>query len=69
MLYNKDYLISAYMYRFCLAGCDTKLLEDNAKHYYDTVGKEKFRVAASLDAAALKEFNSSNFALEAGIKV
>lgn len=56
--YSKDFLIAAYMFRFCEANVDSKLLEDNASRYYDEVGKDKFREAASLDAAEVARYRA-----------
>ena len=63
--YSKDFLISAYMFRFCEYNIDTKSLEDNAIRYFDEVGKDKFREAASLDAAEVSRYR--NFCLEHGL--
>jgi hypothetical protein len=58
--YDKEFLIAAYMSRFIKAMfipiealCT---LEENAEKLYDRVGKDEFRVYASLDAAAIKEY-------------
>lgn len=57
MSYSKQFLIDAYLWRF--KGLDTKILEENANTYYDKVGKDKFRTAASLDASYLKEYKNA----------
>lgn len=59
MIYTKDYLIGAYLDRYVeICDVDTLLrLEDNANKLYDKVGKDKFRVYASLDAQRLREYN------------
>lgn len=59
MIYTKDYLIGAYLDRYVeICDVDTLLrLEDNANKLYDEVGKDKFRVYASLDAQRLREYN------------
>jgi len=58
--YDKDFLVAAYMSRFIKAMfipievlCE---LEDNANKLYDRVGKDEFRVYASLDAEAIKDY-------------
>ncbi len=63
--YSKQFLIDAYMFRFCEYNLDTKLLEDNASNYYDQVGKDKFREAASLDSTEVTRYR--NFCLEHGL--
>lgn len=58
MIYDKDFLIEVYLSRY-EAICDLDkllLLERNASKLYDEVGKEKFRVYASLDAERIREF-------------
>jgi len=59
MIYTKDYLIGAYLDRYVeVCDVDTLLrLEENANKLYDEVGKDKFRVYASLDAKRLREYN------------
>ena len=54
--YSKEFLVSAYMFRFCEHGLDSRKQEQNAEAYYDKVGKDKFREAASLDAAEIKRY-------------
>lgn len=59
MIYTKDYLIQVYLDRY-METCtvdELLLLEQNADKLYDEVGKDKFRVYASLDAQRLKEYN------------
>lgn len=60
--YDKDFLVAAFMSRFIRAGVgtieDLCELEDNAYKLYDRVGKDEFRVCASLDAAAIREFKN-----------
>jgi hypothetical protein len=61
MGYDKQFLIDAFLWRY------TEVLLKKSKDeldkyvemitdFYDSVGKEKFRVYASLDAAAIKKF-------------
>lgn len=54
--YTKDFLVSAFMYRFERYNQGTVQLQKMAENFYDEVGKDKFRVYASLDAAAVKEY-------------
>ena len=59
--YTKEFLIDAFMSRYVQV-FDKKpaqAFDDYFKmitNYYDEVGKDKFRVYASLDADALKKF-------------
>lgn len=64
--YSKQFLVDAFMFRYCEANVDTRNLEAIATKHYDAVGKDKFRESASLDAAEVKRFQ--NFCLEHGLK-
>ena len=58
--YTKEFLVAAFLSRYESLGKETiDKLADMADRFYDKVGKDKFRVYASLDAAALKEYRSS----------
>lgn len=59
MAYTREFIINAYAYRFLPLGEKTyqEMLALGAAHY-DKVGKDQFRVAASLDAAALREYKA-----------
>ena len=50
-------LIDAYLSRYISTGNHEKLRPIAEKHY-DTVGKDAFRVSASLDAAAIREYKA-----------
>lgn len=57
LAYTKDFLVEAFAYRFLVVS--KELYESQlslAEAFYDKVGKETFRVYASLDAEALREF-------------
>lgn len=57
--YTKEFLLDAYISRFRRGGIPEDVcrkLLDNADKHYDKVGKEKFRVSASLDAEAIREY-------------
>lgn len=57
MVYSKDFLLQAYAYRFAELGEEVyNSLYEQASKFYDKVGKDSFRVYASLDADALKLF-------------
>ena len=62
--YSKDFLISAYLSRFmsCPLISVEQLcrLEEIASNHYDKVGKDSFRISASLDAGAIQKFKLEN---------
>ena len=55
--YSKELLIDAYVTRYKSTGNTTKIRALAEKHY-DNVGKDTFRVAASLDAQAIREYKA-----------
>ena len=61
--YTKDFLVDAFMSRYiaCQLISVDKLerLEKLAIDLYDRIGKDKFRVYASLDADAIKQYKES----------
>lgn len=62
MAYDKDFLVSAYLSRFVNQPTDLfATLEANASQFYDKVGRDTFRVAASLDAEAIKVAKATGF--------
>lgn len=63
--YSKDFLIAAFMFRYCEANVDTLRMQNDAEALYDRVGKDKFREYASLDAAEVARYK--NFCLEHGV--
>jgi hypothetical protein len=56
--YNKEFLLDAYISRFLeLDDIDAlDRLYTMATEFYDKVGKDKFRVYASLDAEAIRKY-------------
>jgi len=58
LAYTKEFLVDAYLSRYTKAVDAAKLahLRTLAETHFDSVGKDKFRVSASLDADALKKF-------------
>ena len=61
--YTKEFLVEAFIsrYRPVMDNKDFDFIEyvKLINTHYDEVGKDKFRVAASLDAAAIKEYKQS----------
>jgi hypothetical protein len=55
--YTKEFLVDAYLSRYDkVVGVRLPALKQMAEQHYDEVGRDKFRVSASLDAAAIKKF-------------
>lgn len=55
--YTKEFLIDAYLSRYeRIVGVKLPALKQMAEQHYDNVGRDKFRVSASLDADAIKKF-------------
>lgn len=55
--YTKDFLVEAFVSRYAGLGVDIEQRQRKmADRYYDQVGKDKFRVAASLDADEIKKY-------------
>jgi hypothetical protein len=62
--YSRDFLIDAFLSRYvtCTLISIEQLvnLEQMANDLYDKVGRDSFRVYASLDAEALRVYKNSN---------
>lgn len=57
--YTKEFLVEAYAYRFLELGQEAyEEMKELGNKHYDKVGKEAFRVSASLDADALKAYRA-----------
>jgi uncharacterized protein YyaL (SSP411 family) len=57
MIYTKNFLVQAFAYRFAVLGDEVYSARyEQAFKFYDTVGKDRFRTYASLDADAIKTF-------------
>jgi hypothetical protein len=55
--YTKDFLVEAFVSRYAGLGTDIEQRQRKmAERYYDQVGKDQFRTAASLDAEAIKKY-------------
>lgn len=54
--YTKDFLVDAFVHRYRSIETAGAWLRKLAERHYDEVGKDKFRVSASLDADALKKY-------------
>jgi hypothetical protein len=61
--YNKEFLIDAFMSRYIACTLITveslENLEKLAIDLYDRVGRDKFRIYASLDADAIKKYKET----------
>ena len=65
-VYNKDFLVEAFCFRYDEAGLTTGSMRRMAEKYYDEVTKQKFRDACSLDATELARYKK--FCLEHSIE-
>lgn len=55
--YTKDFLVDAFVNRFEPLGLEAvEQMYQMASKFYDEVGKDKFRVYASLDADAIRKY-------------
>lgn len=58
--YSKQFLIDAFLSRYLSLSIETlEKLELMANEFYDTVGRDKFRVYCSLDADAIKLYKQT----------
>ena len=58
--YTKEFLVSAFLDRY--VSLDSEKFDDlekMANKFYDDVGRDKFRVYCSLDAAAIKQYKEN----------
>lgn len=60
--YTKEFLIDAFMSRYTSCSLisieDLEKMEQMANKFYDEVGRDKFRVYASLDAEAIRVYKN-----------
>lgn len=60
--YTKDFLIDAFMSRFLKCELisieELCALEEIAIKFYDSAGRDKFRIYASLDAEAIRDYKN-----------
>lgn len=62
--YTKEFLLECYASRFEPLGLEAcEDMYQLGKQFYDKVGKDKFRVYASLDAEAIREYKNKLAAL------
>lgn len=55
--YSKEFLVGAFVHRYEPLGLEAvESMHKLASKFYDTAGKDKFRVYASLDADALRKY-------------
>jgi hypothetical protein len=54
--YSKEFLVDAYVSRYQGVSSNVSQLRELAVQHYDRVGKDQFRVSASLDAQEIKKF-------------
>jgi len=59
--YTKEFLINVFLYRFrSLDEAKVSGLRDIAERFYDTAGRDKFRVYASVTPEAVREYKSGS---------
>ena len=54
--YTKEFLVDAYVSRYENVAANVSQLREQAVKHYDLVGRDQFRVSASLDAQEIKKF-------------
>ena len=54
--YTKEDLIGAFLMRFIKAGLDITNLEIMANEFFDKVGRDRFRIYATVDAEVMREY-------------
>lgn len=61
--YTKDFLVDCFLSRYICCSLITVdqlvELESMASHFYDEVGRDKFRTYCSLDSDAVKKYKAS----------
>lgn len=59
LAYTREFLIEAFATRYeCLGAAAVDSQRKLAENFYDKVGKDKFRVYASLDAEAIRQYKA-----------
>ena len=59
LAYTKDFLVEIYASRFLPLGEEVyHKMKNLGSSFYDKVGKDKFRIYASVDAEAVKQFKA-----------
>ena len=61
MIYSQAYLVDAHCSKCKYYKVDDTNRRALANAYYEKVGKDKFRVATALDAAAMKEYKVTGY--------
>lgn len=56
--YTKDFLVGAYLHRFCMAGLDISNLIQIGYDTYDALGRDEFRKRASVTPEVCAEFSA-----------
>ena len=54
--YTQEFLVDAYVSRYEKTAANVAQLREQAVKHYERVGRDQFRVSASLDADAVKKF-------------
>lgn len=63
--YTREFLIQSFLSRYIDMPVEKFMsLADMAEHFYDEVGRDKFRIYCSLDADAIRDYKNK---LAAGV--
>ena len=54
--YTQEFLVDAYISRYEKTAANVAQLREQAVKHYERVGRDQFRVSASLDADAVRKF-------------
>ena len=54
--YTQEFLVDAYVSRYEKTAANVAQLREQAVKHYERVGRDQFRVSASLDADAVRKF-------------
>ena len=54
--YTQEFLVDAYVSRYEKTAANIVQLREQAVKHYERVGRDQFRVSASLDADAVRKF-------------
>ena len=54
--YTQEFLVDAYVSRYEKIAANVAQLREQAVKHYERVGRDQFRVSASLDADAVRKF-------------
>lgn len=59
--YTKEFLVSAAISKWKYYDVNTDFIKPLMEKHFDDVGRDKFRTATALDAAAIKDFKNTGY--------